>query len=455
MNFGKKILMGISFAFITTFIFASSNYAQTTGVVTTETVRMRKEPSTDSSIITLLSQDYEVEIIEKQGDWYKVKYQEYTGYVSSEFVETNDDENVQTTNEEDKNEDENSQVVDQTNNNEENNTNNTETNQENSNLTEEKKLEINVNKKVQGKQNIYILPLIGTTVIGNIENEDVYIIQVTNGWAYVSKDNILGWIRTENLIEQTEQTQNEEQNQDSEETNKEDNEQQDTPEENTNNSEETEQNETTEKIGYISKENVNFREAPDMSAEIIDNLTQNTEVKIIAEETGWYKIQVNGKTGYVAQNLISDEKVEETTISSRSLEEPREIKEDNTNNIQSQIVEYAKSFLGSKYVYGGASPSGFDCSGLVQYVYKHFGYNVSRSSREQAKDGKEVSKEDLQLGDIIIFKAYDDYSRIGHVGLYIGNNEFIHANDESTGVIITSLSKGKYPERFVTARRIV
>ena len=90
------------------------------------------------------------------------------------------------------------------------------------------------------------------------------------------------------------------------------------------------------------------------------------------------------------------------------------------------------------------------------YVYKHFGYSVSRSSKTQVNDGVGIyDVDDLEPADILIFTSYNGGSTIGHVGLYIGNNQFIHANDEKTGVIITSLSYGHYPERLVCGRRIV
>ena len=65
------------------------------------------------------------------------------------------------------------------------------------------------------------------------------------------------------------------------------------------------------------------------------------------------------------------------------------------------IVNYAKNFLGVRYVYGGSSPNGFDCSGLVQYVYKHFGINISRTTKTQINDGREVGRNNLQLGDLV------------------------------------------------------
>ena len=113
----------------------------------------------------------------------------------------------------------------------------------------------------------------------------------------------------------------------------------------------------------------------------------------------------------------------------------------------SDIVAYAKKFLGCRYVYGTAGPKTFDCSGLTSYVYKHFGYSLSRTSGGQRSNGKNVKKSDLEPGDILCFT--------GHVGIYIGGNKFIHAANPRKGVIISSLSESYYVKHYITARRIL
>ena len=127
-----------------------------------------------------------------------------------------------------------------------------------------------------------------------------------------------------------------------------------------------------------------------------------------------------------------------------------------STNKTNEIVEYAMKYLGCDYVYGGSSPSGFDCSGFTSYVYKKFGYNLSRSSGGQANDGTKVNKADLQPGDLVIYKN-QSLTKIGHVGIYIGNNKMIHASEPGVGVKITDIdSKAhKYPQRFVMGRRII
>ena len=128
-----------------------------------------------------------------------------------------------------------------------------------------------------------------------------------------------------------------------------------------------------------------------------------------------------------------------------------------SNTKGEEIVAYAKSFLGKPYVYGGSSPSGFDCSGFTSYVYKHFGYSLSRSASGQASNGTKVENmSDLKPGDLVIYKNHS-LTKIGHVGIYIGDNKMIHASEPKTGVIITDIdSKAyKYPQRYVMGRRII
>ena len=123
--------------------------------------------------------------------------------------------------------------------------------------------------------------------------------------------------------------------------------------------------------------------------------------------------------------------------------------------IDSQGKEFAKKYLGYKYVAGGSSPStGFDCSGFTTYVFRNFGVSLNRSSKDQIKNGTAVSKSNLQPGDIVIFKNRGK-TAIGHVGIYIGSGNFIHAANKKEGVVITALSSSYYSQRYVGARRVI
>ena len=111
------------------------------------------------------------------------------------------------------------------------------------------------------------------------------------------------------------------------------------------------------------------------------------------------------------------------------------------------VLNYAYSFLGTPYVWGGSTPSGFDCSGFTSYVFRHFGVNLPRVSRSQATVGTKVSYSNLQAGDLVFFGT----SGISHVGIYIGGGNMIHSPRPGKTVEISSM---RY-HTFITARRVL
>ena len=121
-----------------------------------------------------------------------------------------------------------------------------------------------------------------------------------------------------------------------------------------------------------------------------------------------------------------------------------------------KLLDYAKYFKGGKYVWGGTSPKGFDCSGYVQYLYKKHGVNLPRTAWSQSKKGLSIDKNDLQKGDLLFFLT--DKKRgipVTHVGIYIGNGEFIHAASKKKGIIISPIDHGYYAKKFVSAKRVL
>lgn len=437
----KKAKIGlIILAFIILTI--STKVYATNGKANQETVRMRKEASTESSVVTLISLDEEVEVLSEEGEWYKIKYKTYTGYVRKDMLDV--DGKTETAQ---------------------------NTNSENTTSSEEikDKIEIGYTGTIASKLDLKLVPSITSSNINTIEeNSKITIKDIINKWSYVEKDNKSGWVLTSKIKvseQKNEEVKTEENKEQTvEETKKEENTEKTTSKEET----KTEEKKKTEVTKYVSAETLNMRETANNNAKLINQLKVNTKVTVLETEGTWSKIKVNGKTGYVASKYLSDKKVD---VTSRSEEISRGKENTQTENTSSKnesstqgtsssasgnnIVAYAKKYMGYKYVSGGSSPStGFDCSGFTSYVYKQCGISISRSSSAQASNGTAVSKSNLQPGDLVIFNNRANTS-IGHVGIYIGGNTFIHAGNSGTGVITTSLSDSYYSARYVTGRRII
>jgi len=437
----KKAKIGlIILAFIILTI--STKVYATNGKANQETVRMREEASTESSVVTLISLDEEVEVLSEEGEWYKIKYKTYTGYVRKDMLDVDGKtETVQNTNSESTTSSE--EIKD--------------------------KIEIGYTGTIASKLDLKLVPSITSSNINTIEeNSKITIKDIINKWSYVETDNKSGWVLTSKIKvseQKNEEVKTEENKEQTvEETKKEENTEKTTSKEET----KTEEKKKTEVTKYVSAETLNMRETANNNAKLINQLKVNTKVTVLETEGTWSKIKVNGKTGYVASKYLSDKKVD---VTSRSEEISRGKQNTQTENTSSKnesntqgtsssasgnnIVAYAKKYMGYKYVSGGSSPStGFDCSGFTSYVYKQCGISISRSSSAQASNGTAVSKSNLQPGDLVIFNNRANTS-IGHVGIYIGGNTFIHAGNSGTGVITTSLSDSYYQARYVTGRRII
>lgn len=121
-----------------------------------------------------------------------------------------------------------------------------------------------------------------------------------------------------------------------------------------------------------------------------------------------------------------------------------------------RVITLAANYLGVPYKYGGTSPSGFDCSGFVQYVFKQVKINLPRTAAGQYQVGTAVDKQSLQSGDLVFFKR-NGAANIDHVGIYTGNGNFIHSSSpRSGGVIYSSIyDKGYYQNYYVGAKRII
>jgi cell wall-associated NlpC family hydrolase len=162
----------------------------------------------------------------------------------------------------------------------------------------------------------------------------------------------------------------------------------------------------------------------------------------------------------VADNDVQNSSLPDLVMARESLERSMLMNEGHLDDRTLNVLESAFSYMGTPYVYGGTTPDGFDCSGFVKYVFKENGIALSRLAREQAQEGKPIHLSDLKPGDLIFFKMQHrtrDNHRVNHVGLYIGNGQFIHAasNPYAHQIKVDDLESSRYLARIVEVRRML
>lgn len=462
MSIFKKIFYTLLSITIFTFILSSIVKADTVKI-TTETLNLREEPSTDSDIVALISIGEECELISEEGDWYEVKYGEYTGYISKEYAEKTGTttENTPETNTTENNSDNNTN---------ENTTteNNNSTDNENNQVTATSNSSTILKGRITEGTGIRIVPLISSSILENIKvGTEVTVIEQINNWVYIQTSTVSGWIRS-NFIE-IEEAQND--------TNNTNNNADDNNDDDNSNSTNTTDFETRT---MYTTDYVNIRSTPSTDLEnIIMVVEENTALEVIGEEGDWYKVNTSEGEAYVSKDVLSTERTvtnrgsvdrekEETdkTTSTSSEKTSTSSTSSSSSAKASEIVAYAKEFLGVPYVYGGASPSGFDCSGFTMYVFDHFGISMGHGAQMQSREGTAVKADksskssllnNLEVGDLVFFLDYETMDEIGHCGIYIGNGDFIHASSGSGYCVkINSLLPGEYYNtRYCAARRVI
>lgn len=191
--------------------------------------------------------------------------------------------------------------------------------------------------------------------------------------------------------------------------------------------------------GFVNCDLLNVRASASVSSEVVEQLERGKNFDIIYTDNGWYNIRMeNGKTGFVCAKYVTKNKTDNSS----------------SNDTAKKIASSAYNYLGCKYSYGSSGPTAFDCSGFTSYLYRQFGYSLPRTSSSQGSYGSFVEKQNLVAGDLVFFSNRSD-KKINHVGIYVGDNNFIHASTNTRGVVMDNLDSSYYLRNYVTARRIL
>ena len=243
------------------------------------------------------------------------------------------------------------------------------------------------------------------SVLGSLsKGTKVEVISTTNGWSKISYNGSTGYVSSQYLSDNTTST-----------------------------------NTTTK---YVTATTLNVRSGAGTSYSVLGSLSKGTKVEVISTTNGWSKINYNGSIGYVSSQYLSSLSTDSSTST--------------TSSSVNKVISLAKSLLGKSYVWGAQGPSTFDCSGFTYYVFKNAAnITLPRVSQDQSSHGTYVSKSNLKVGDLVFFDTNGaNDGNVSHVGIYLGNNQFIHASSSKGKVVISEMSS-YYSGAYVNARRVL
>ncbi|MEW8994707.1 SH3 domain-containing protein [Clostridium sp.] len=479
---------------------SNSNTVQTsnTGIVTATALNVRSAGNTSSRIIGSLSKNAKVQIISTSNGWHKIKYNNTTGFVSAEYINTSSSNS---------------------------NSGNGNTNNTNNNNSNSSDSTVKSNGTVNADAlNVRSGASTSNKIIGSLgKNAKVQIISTSNGWHKIKYNNTVGFVSAEYI---TISSNNNNSNNNSGDNNS------STGNNNSSN------NDAVISTGIVKADALNVRSSASTSSKIVGTLYKNSKVEILSTSNGWHKIKFKSGTAFVSSEFISNSNNTETTPGTGTVTPPEvtppshtvegkvaivnadalnvrsgagtsygivttvrygsklpiisytngwyNVKVGNTTGyiscdyvtiadenqssnpivketplIQSShtgedIVAKAEEYLGVPYLWGGFTPVGFDCSGLAQYVYKQLGISLERSTYYQVHQGIIVDRNQLKPGDLIFFTTNDDDPNdISHVGIYKGNDLFIQAPQPGDCVRVSNLNSAYYSNRYYVAKRII
>ncbi|MFD4706919.1 SH3 domain-containing protein [Gottfriedia sp. NPDC058432] len=352
-------------------------------------VHVRSGAGTSYKILGSVNKNQKLDVISLSNGWYKIKFNGATGYISASYVGKVTESNISN----------NNQVVTSGN-------------------------------YISTGNGVRIRSGAGTSyqILGSVnKNQRLDVISVSNGWYKVKFNGVIGYISASYVGKVTESN-------------------------NSNN------NQVVSSGNYFSTINgLRVRSGAGTSYQILGSVNKNQKLEVISLSNGWYKIKFNGVIGYVGASYVGKETDSNKTDSNKVDSSQTDSNKVDSNNSQSfdvqTLITLSKKYSGVPYIWGGETPSGFDCSGFISYVFKESGLSLPRTNVAgywyNSSNLKTV--DDFQPGDLIFFENTYTYGP-SHMGIVINNNEFIHASS-SSGVTISKINNSYWNQHFLGFKR--
>jgi uncharacterized protein YgiM (DUF1202 family) len=186
-------------------------------------------------------------------------------------------------------------------------------------------------------------------------------------------------------------------------------------------------------VATVETQTLRVRDEASTDSEILSLVGQGEDLTVVGEENGWYKVEVDNEEGYISGDYVT---ISEKLTTAMTLTQLRY--GEGVSDVRVALVDFALQYVGGKYVWGGTSlTNGVDCSGFTMKVYEQFGIYLPHSSSGQAGYGTSISSSEAQPGDLF-FYGRSGVKGIGHVGIYIGNGQIVHASSSRDGIKISS-----------------
>ncbi len=265
--------------------------------------------------------------------------------------------------------------------------------------------------------------------IGVVLNGQKYnVLEEKNGWCKISVKGLEGWVSKDYLSITTEKVEKPEKPQ--------------KPEKET-------------KYLYVNVDGLNFRESPTTKSKILSVLDKGEKIEFLEDCKGWTKVSYKGQIGYLGSSYLTDKPIENDKVENPTIDKPSSEKPDSDNiNENVDVIEVANEQIGKPYKYAAVGPESFDCSGLIQYIFKEKGIKLPRTSKQQSTYGETVCYTDLEPGDLV-FSSTDGSGKVSHVGIYIGNDEMIHAPKPGDVVKKEKINSRYWNKAYLWSKRVM